>query len=186
MKRTLLLALSGLLVLILSSCNTGGPAGPPRDAPEPFPFTTVYEGCDGTYVGGGLGGSGFSSCTVFHSQEELDAFWTFRWSDPVPQVDFDQAWVFAIYRIYCGACCVGGTWEVQSAEETHDCIRVEIQKVGCSTVECNGPASCACIVLVTIPQADKPFCLNESGPGTCPYLSSFSSPKSETALSLEN
>ncbi len=80
-----------------------------------------------------------------------------------------QAWVFAFYAESCGGCCDGGTWEVQAVDETPDCINIDFQGIGCSIIACDGPAECACAVLVAVPQTDKPICVNGNGPLTCPW-----------------
>jgi hypothetical protein len=167
MKR-FLLALLCCLAVAAVGCTDSSPSSPSACGvcPGPF-FKTVYEGCAGTYIGGGLGGT-FSLCEVLYSQPDLDAFWTSLWSDPVPQVDFSQVWVIAIYQRFCTACC-GGSWEVQSVEETPDCISIEIQQ-NCNPAECDGNANCACAVLVTIPQADKPVCVFGWEPVPCPWF----------------
>ena len=164
----LLACLLGCLAVASVGCGGSTPASSSSNRVPIIdtPFMTVYEGCDGTYVGGGLGG-GMTMCTALHSQAELDAFWASLYSDPVPQVNFDQVWAFAFYAHYCGACC-GGAWKVQSVEETPDCISIEIQEI-CDSAECDGNAECACVVLVTVPQTDKPICGSSGYPDfTCP------------------
>ena len=165
MKR-FLLALLGCLAAACISCGGSTPASSPDRVPIiDTPFTTVYEGCDGTYVGGGSGGS--SGCATMRSQAELDAFWTSLYSDPVPRIDFDQVWAIGFYEAFCDGCC-WGTWEVTLIEETPDCISIEIQEI-CGSAECDGFADCACAVLVTVPQADKPICGSPGYPDyTCP------------------
>jgi hypothetical protein len=157
MRKQILLALLCCLAAAAVGCSGSSPTSSSTcGSCPPSPFETVYEGCDGTYIGGEI--SGGTYCLVLHSQAELDTFWASQWSDPAPQVNFDNAWVAAVYELPCGGCCGVGTWVVQSAEETPDCISIEIREVGCSPYICFGPAGCACVVLVTVPQADKPIC----------------------------
>jgi hypothetical protein len=155
-----------LCCIAVAAVGCAGSTPTSSSKPAPIfdePFMTAYEGCDGTYVGFGTGG--MTMCTALHSQAELDAFWASLYSDPVPQVNFDQVWAFAFYAHYCSGCC-WGTWEVTSLEETPDCISIEIQHIGCGS-ECDELATCACTVLVTIPQADKPVCVNGSPAYPC-------------------
>jgi hypothetical protein len=168
-KRLLVLSVAAMGAGIAAAaigCSGSSPISPSNPAPIfDEPFMTAYEGCDGTYVGGGAGGA--SGCVALRSQAELNTFWTSLWSDPVPQVDFSQVWAIGFYEAYCMGCC-GATWKVQSVEETPDCISIEIQHIGCGP-ECDGDASCACVVLVTVPQADKPICGSPGFPDfTCP------------------
>jgi hypothetical protein len=158
----------------LAAAAVGCGGSSPTSSSKPIfdaPFMTVYEGCDGTYVGGGTG-SGIGQCSILHSQAELNAYWTSLWSDPVPQVDFSQVWVVAVHSHHCGGCC-GGTWEVQAVVETPDCISIEIQAVGC-TPPCDGDAICACAVLVTVPPEDKQIC--HENPPYIPCASCFNGP----------